>query len=70
MHYDRTRKVAGSRPDEVNEFCSVDLILPAALGPQPLTEMSTRGRKIMFLWSRVRPACKTDLITAICDPIV
>jgi hypothetical protein len=27
------RKVAGSRPDEVNEFFSIYLTLPAALGP-------------------------------------
>jgi hypothetical protein len=27
------RKVAGSIPDEVIEFFSIDLILPAALGP-------------------------------------
>jgi hypothetical protein len=28
-----SREVAGSRPDEVNEFFSIYLILPAALGP-------------------------------------
>jgi hypothetical protein len=28
-----SRKVAGSRPDEVNERFSIYLILPAALGP-------------------------------------
>jgi hypothetical protein len=32
-HYATSRKVAGSRPDEVNEFFSIYLILPAALGP-------------------------------------
>jgi hypothetical protein len=32
-HYDTGRKVAGSRPDEVNECISIYLILPAALGP-------------------------------------
>jgi hypothetical protein len=31
--YATSRKVAGSRPVEVNEFFSVYLILPAALGP-------------------------------------
>jgi hypothetical protein len=30
---DTNRKVAGSRPEEVNEFFSMYLILPAALGP-------------------------------------
>jgi hypothetical protein len=32
-HSVTSRKVAGFRPDEVNEFFSIDLILPAALGP-------------------------------------
>jgi hypothetical protein len=32
-HYVTSRKVAGSRPDEVNEFYSIYLILLAALGP-------------------------------------
>jgi hypothetical protein len=32
-HYVTSRKVAGSRPDEVNEFSSISLILPVALGP-------------------------------------
>jgi hypothetical protein len=27
-------EVAGLRPDEVNELFSIDLILPAALGPE------------------------------------
>jgi hypothetical protein len=33
-HSATTRKVAGSRPDEVKEFFSIYLILPAALGPE------------------------------------
>jgi hypothetical protein len=32
-HYATSRKVAGSRPDEVNAFFSIPLILVAALGP-------------------------------------
>jgi hypothetical protein len=31
--YATSRKVASSRPDEVNEFFSIYLILPAAPGP-------------------------------------
>jgi hypothetical protein len=31
-HYATSREVAGSRPDEVNEFFSIHLILSAALG--------------------------------------
>jgi hypothetical protein len=64
----KNRKVARSRPDEVNEFFSIYLILPAALGPvftQPLTEMNTRSRK-MFLGSRARPTRKADILADIC----
>jgi hypothetical protein len=32
-YYATSRKVAAPNPDEVNGFFSVDLILPAALGP-------------------------------------
>jgi hypothetical protein len=51
-HYATSWKVTGSRPIEVNEFFSIYLILPAALGlgfTQPLEEMSTRSIKIVFL---------------------
>jgi hypothetical protein len=37
---------------------------------QPLTEMSTKNRKIMFLSSKERPVRKADNLTAICEPIV
>jgi hypothetical protein len=37
---------------------------------QPLTEMSTRGRKIKFLASKVRLVRRADDFTAICEPIV
>jgi hypothetical protein len=33
---------------------------------QPVTEMSTRGRKIMFLRSGARPVRRADRFTAIC----
>jgi hypothetical protein len=66
--------VAGSRPDEVNEFF-FNLPNPSgshlALGlAQHLTEMTNRSRKIMFLGSRVRPVVRADKLTAICEPIV
>jgi hypothetical protein len=64
-HYATTRKVAGSRSDEVNEFSSFYLILPAVL-----TEKSTRSREIMFLGSKVRPVRMVDNLTAICEPTV
>jgi hypothetical protein len=70
-HYTTNRKVAGSRRDEVNEFFPIYVILPAALGfTQPLIEMSTRIRKIMFLVSRARSVLRTDDLTAICERIV
>jgi hypothetical protein len=43
-NYAKNRKVAGSRLDEV----------------KPLTEMSARSRKIMFLGSRARPVRRAD----------
>jgi hypothetical protein len=49
-HYATNRKVAGSRPDEVNDL-SVCLILPTAIGPgvySASTRKSFRRRK-MFL---------------------
>jgi hypothetical protein len=63
------RKVAGSRPDEINEFFHFPnpSNLSMALGfIQPLTQINTRSRKIMFLRSRARPARKADKLTAIC----
>jgi hypothetical protein len=37
---------------------------------QPLTEMSIRSRKRMFLESRERPVCGADNLIAICEPTV
>jgi hypothetical protein len=37
---------------------------------QPLTEMSTISRKIIFLASRARPVRRDDNLTAICEPTV
>jgi hypothetical protein len=45
--YVTSLKAAGSRPNDVNDFFSIYLFFPAAL--DPLTEISTRSRKIMFL---------------------
>jgi hypothetical protein len=74
-HYVASRKVASLRRDGVNESFSVYRILPAApcsgLGfSQPLTEMSTRNKKIVFLGSRARPVRKAYNLTAICGQIV
>jgi hypothetical protein len=54
-------------------FFSIYLILPVALGPgvyYPLTEISIRSRKIMFLVSRARPVPRANNLAAICEPIV
>jgi hypothetical protein len=37
---------------------------------QPLTEMSTRNRIIMFLGSKVRRVRRADNLTTICEPSV
>jgi hypothetical protein len=36
---------------------------------QPLSEVSTRSRKLMFLGSRARPMRKVDNLAAICETI-
>jgi hypothetical protein len=67
-HYATSRKVAGSNPDEVDNF---NLRNPtsrtmALWATQPLTEMSTRnvpGGK--WRWER-----KAENLTAICEPIL
>jgi hypothetical protein len=49
------------------------LILPVALGlgfTQPVTEMSTRNIKIIFVGSKVRRVRRADYLTAIYEPIV
>jgi hypothetical protein len=71
-HYVTSRKVAGSSHDEVIElfFNIPDLSsCTLALGSaQPLTEMSTRSRKIMLLASRSRPVRRAGNLTVICEP--
>jgi hypothetical protein len=69
-NYVASRKVAGSRPDEVNEFSQFTYSFQALEFSQPLTEMSTRSRKKMFLESRAVPVRKADNLTAICEQIV
>jgi hypothetical protein len=61
-----SRKVSGSRLDEVN-FSNV-LIFPALGFTQSLTEMSTRSRKVVFLGSREWPVRRADNLIAIYEP--
>jgi hypothetical protein len=65
--------VAGSRPDEENEFFSIYLILPAALGPgvySASNRKSIRNRIIIILGCRARPVRGAGNLTAIYEPIV
>jgi hypothetical protein len=63
-HYATSRKVAGSRPDEVNYFCfSIYLILPAALGPGVHSVCNINEyhkQKIMFSGSKNAAVRKAD----------
>jgi hypothetical protein len=63
--------VAGSRPDNINDF--LFLILSPALG-LGVDSASNRNeyqkQKKMFLGSRARPAPKADKLTTICELIV
>jgi hypothetical protein len=56
------------------DFFSIDLILPAALGPG-VYSASNRNEyqeliKYFFLGSKARPARKADNLTAVFEPIV
>jgi hypothetical protein len=66
-HYATSRKVAGSRLNEVNEFFSIYLILPTALGPKVY---SASNREMRIRISRARPVRNDDNLTAICEPTV
>jgi hypothetical protein len=60
-HYATSRKVAGSRSDEVNEFFfSFYLIFPAALGP---------GDHSASNWT-VSTATSSQYLAVNCEPIV
>jgi hypothetical protein len=72
-HCATSRKVPGSRPDEMNPVFN----LPNPSGPtrpldfsHPVTDMTTRARKIMFQGSRARPVRRAYNVSAICEPTV
>jgi hypothetical protein len=72
-NYATSRKVTGSRTDEVNYFFSIYLIIPVSLDSLVywlLTEKSDRSTKIMFPGIRERPMYKAGNLTAICERIV
>jgi hypothetical protein len=56
----------------VNEYFSIYLFFPAALGLRvySASNRSTRSRKIIFLGSKMWPVRKADNLTAISGPIV
>jgi hypothetical protein len=57
--------------DPTRRMNFVNLPNLSALGfTQLLTEMSTRSRKIMLIGSKAWPVCRTDNLTAICEPTV
>jgi hypothetical protein len=61
-HYDESRKVTGSVPDEVIGFI---LFISALRSTQPLTETNPRN----IPGGKGRPARKADNLTVICEPI-
>jgi hypothetical protein len=67
-------KVKDLSPDEVIEFFSNYLILPATRGPGVYSASNRneyqKQKKIMFLGSRARLVHKADNLIAICEPTV
>jgi hypothetical protein len=68
-YYAASLKVSGSRPHDLIEILSIDLILQAALGPEVLSgyngnEYRTQ-KSNMFLESRVRLVREAGSFTAI-----
>jgi hypothetical protein len=72
-HYAANRNVTGSRPDEVNDFLSIYLILPAALVPGVYSAFNSneyQKQTKMFLRSKALPVHMADKLTAISEPVV
>jgi hypothetical protein len=67
------RSNVGLRPDEVNEFFSIYVILPAAQGPGVYSDSNRNDhqkQKNNVLGSRARPVRKADNLTATCEQIL
>jgi hypothetical protein len=63
----------GSRPDEVTDFFSIYLILPAALDPGVYSASNRneyQKHTIMFLGVKARSVRRADNHTTICEPNV
>jgi hypothetical protein len=66
--YATSRKFAGSIPDEVIGFLSIDLIFPAALWPCDRLSLQQKWVPGIFLGVKAgRPECKAGNLTAICE---
>jgi hypothetical protein len=59
-------KIAGSRPDEVNDFFPIYLILPATIGPGVYSASNRNGYQDSSR-DKGRPARKADNLTFICE---
>jgi hypothetical protein len=69
-HYATSRKVVGSELEVVNEFFSIYLILPAALGPGDYSASNINEYQKIILGRTARPARKADNFTAIYEPTI
>jgi hypothetical protein len=72
-HYAASRMVAGSIPDDVNEFFQITQSFQPhySLGfTQHPSEMSTGSVKIIFLESRALPVRKAENLSAICETTI
>jgi hypothetical protein len=71
--YVTNQKVAGSRPDEVNDFYHY-LILPVALGPGVYSASNRneyqKHKNNVSGGVKQRPVCRADNLTTIYEPIV
>jgi hypothetical protein len=70
-HCATSRKVAGSRLDEMNEFLSIYLIVPAALSPGDYSASNRneyQKQKNNVFEGRMRPVCRADNLTTTYRP--
>jgi hypothetical protein len=67
-----SKKVAASRPDEANDFFSIYLILPAALGTRVYSGSNRNKyqKPKKFIANRARPVRRADNFIAVCELIV